>query len=79
MGFETLSLTLRSADHSCPVSLDVTRIEPVIWGNGGFEWLVLAQQSKDIIAALVANHMQVKKGTDTRKMKGGGLFFSLHG
>lgn len=54
-------------------------IEPVSWNKAAFERLVLKQDKKDLIEALVTNHLEVGSMADVIEGKGNGLVILLHG
>lgn len=54
-------------------------IEPVSWNKAAFARLVLKQDKKDLIEALVTNHLKVGSMVDVIEGKGNGLVILLHG
>jgi len=67
--------------HAKPVkvSLNVERIEPVVWNKKAFDRLVLDPKSKELIHALVTVHISTNKMGDIISGKGNGLIILLHG
>jgi hypothetical protein len=57
----------------------VSRILPVQWNTKAFDTLVVSDQTKELITALVTNQIAVERGTDLMSGKGNGLFILLHG
>ena len=60
-------------------TLNIKQIEPVKWNKKAFERLVLDDQSKELINALVSVHLSAKKAGDIIAGKGNGLIILLHG
>jgi AAA+ superfamily predicted ATPase len=61
------------------VTLDVSRIKPVIWNTKAFDTLVVDEETKTLVSALVTNQIDVERNTDLMSGKGNGLFILLHG
>ncbi|KAK3361879.1 hypothetical protein B0T24DRAFT_670835 [Lasiosphaeria ovina] len=59
--------------------LRVDRIQDVAWNKEAFEHLVVDQETKDLIHALVTSKLQTEQSTDLIKGKGNGLIILLHG
>jgi hypothetical protein len=64
---------------SCLASLEVSRLTPVKWNTEAFDSLVIDEETKELIKALVTNQIDAEKGTDLMSGKGNGLFILLHG
>ncbi|KAI9874942.1 MAG: hypothetical protein M1830_009098 [Pleopsidium flavum] len=61
------------------VNLCVDRISPVAWNKQAFESLVVDENTKILITALVTNKITAEKATDLMSGKGNGLIVLLHG
>ncbi|KAL9117302.1 MAG: hypothetical protein Q9187_006162, partial [Circinaria calcarea] len=61
------------------VELQVQFISPVIWNKQAFESLVVEDDTKELIIALVTNQLVAEKATDLMDGKGNGLIVLLHG
>ena len=61
------------------VMLNVNQISPITWNKGAFESLVIEEDTKILITALVTNQIAMEKSTDLMKGKGTGLMILLHG
>ncbi|KAI9869908.1 MAG: hypothetical protein M1830_004937 [Pleopsidium flavum] len=61
------------------VNLCVDRILPVAWNKQAFESLVVDENTKILITALVTNKITAEKATDLMSGKGNGLIVLLHG
>lgn len=61
------------------VDLEVDRIRDVTWNEQAFKSLVADENMKELILALVTNHLAPDKGTDLIQNKGNGLILLLHG
>lgn len=68
------SLTRRSL-----VNLQVDLVSPVKWNKKAFQNLVVDEDTKELIIALVTNQLAVEKATDLMGGKGNGLIVLLHG
>ena len=64
---------LRSAN------LDVSRLSSVKWNTEAFDSLVVDEETKELISALVTNQIDAEESTDLMSGKGNGLFILLHG
>jgi len=51
----------------------------VKWNKTAFEHLVIDEEAKEIVKALVTNQVEVERSTDVIEGKGGGLIILLHG
>ncbi|KAK4206269.1 Fidgetin-like protein 1 [Rhypophila decipiens] len=60
-------------------SLLVKHMHPVRWNKRAFEQLVLDNQKKELIEAMVTIHMNSNMSTDVIEGKGKGLIILLHG
>ncbi|KAF7556186.1 hypothetical protein G7Z17_g1665 [Cylindrodendrum hubeiense] len=61
------------------VNLDVHYIEDVIWNTEAFDFLVIDEQTKELVQAVVTNQLHANENADLIKGKGNGLFILLHG
>ncbi|KZL65862.1 AAA family ATPase [Colletotrichum tofieldiae] len=61
------------------VKLEVAFIEDVIWNHQAFEYLVIDDQTKDLVKAVVTTQLRAAENTDLIHGKGNGLFILLHG
>ena len=61
------------------VNLQVDLIQPVIWNKESFESLVIDNDTKELIIALITNKLEAERATDLMAGKGNGLIILLHG
>ncbi|KAI0892764.1 AAA family ATPase [Annulohypoxylon nitens] len=61
------------------VDLNVDMIRDVTWNKKSFEHLVVDDETKELIQALVNHQLAAKNGTDIIDRKGNGLIILLHG
>lgn len=61
------------------VRLKVDSISPVIWNMEAFDSLVVDEDTKELVKALVTNQLAKEKATDLMDGKGNGLVILLHG
>ncbi|XXH01760.1 hypothetical protein Hte_008121 [Hypoxylon texense] len=61
------------------VDLEVDRIRDITWNEQAFKSLVVDEGMKELVLALVTNHLAPDKGTDLIQSKGNGLILLLHG
>ncbi|TGJ78878.1 hypothetical protein E0Z10_g9881 [Xylaria hypoxylon] len=61
------------------VNLEVDRIQEVDWNKKAFESLVVDDETKHLVKALVSNQIKSEKSTDLMSGKGNGLIILLHG
>ncbi|KAL4788115.1 P-loop containing nucleoside triphosphate hydrolase protein [Aspergillus varians] len=61
------------------VNLEVDKIQEVDWNKRAFESLVVSEETKELIQALVISRLEVEKGTDMIENKGNGSIILLHG
>ncbi|KAM0546980.1 hypothetical protein ACHAPJ_010642 [Fusarium lateritium] len=61
------------------VKLDVAYLREVTWNKEAFELLVMEPGTKELVEAVVTNHMDEDRNTDVIHGKGNGLFILLHG
>ncbi|KAI9738381.1 MAG: hypothetical protein M1834_008884 [Cirrosporium novae-zelandiae] len=61
------------------VKLQVQNINSVYWNKQAFENLVINEDTKELVEALVTNQLAAEKGTDLIEKKGAGLIILLHG
>jgi hypothetical protein len=57
----------------------VAKMGPIVWDKDAFGSLVIEQDTKDLIMALVTNKVERNKGTDLISGKGNGLVVLFHG
>jgi hypothetical protein len=57
----------------------VAKMGPIVWDKDAFESLVIDEETKDLIMALVTNKVEKNKGTDLIGGKGNGLVVLFHG
>lgn len=61
------------------VPIKVAHIAPVEWNTEAFDSLVINEDTKELVQALVTNQLAKEKGTDLMEGKGNGLVILLHG
>ncbi|KAK0644220.1 hypothetical protein B0T16DRAFT_417343 [Cercophora newfieldiana] len=61
------------------VDIEVDRIKDVDWNKKAFENLVVAEDTKHLVQALISNQVKAEKATDLISGKGNGLIILLHG
>ncbi|KAI3326319.1 AAA family ATPase [Xylariaceae sp. AK1471] len=61
------------------VDLEVDRIGDVQWHKEAFDHLVIDEETKELIEALITNRIASEKSTDWVTAKGNGLIMLLHG
>ncbi|KAL0937480.1 AAA family ATPase [Colletotrichum truncatum] len=61
------------------VKLDVAFIEDVTWNHRAFEHLVIDDDTKELVKAVVTTKLRADENTDLILGKGNGLFILLHG
>ncbi|SCN90228.1 related to TOB3 (member of AAA-ATPase family) [Fusarium fujikuroi] len=61
------------------VKLEVDLLEDVTWNEEAFDLLVMEPQTKELVEAVVTNHLDEDRDTDVIHGKGNGLFILLHG
>lgn len=61
------------------VNLDVHFMRDVDWNTAAFDFLVIDPETKQLIRAVVTNHIRGQEHTDLISGKGDGLFILLHG
>lgn len=60
--------------------LVVDQIEDVIWNSAAFgDYLVISPSTKELIQAVVTEHLRTEESADVISGKGNGLFILLHG
>lgn len=60
--------------------LVVDQIEDVAWNSAAFgEYLVIGDSTKELIQAVVTEHLRTEESADVISGKGNGLFILLHG
>lgn len=63
----------------CLVDIEVDWIEEVQWNKKAFENLVVDDETKHLVKALVSNQLKTEMSTDLISGKGNGLIILLHG
>ncbi|KAM0132930.1 hypothetical protein ACHAP3_006219 [Botrytis cinerea] len=61
------------------VELHADWLSEVVWDKKAFKKLVLRQETKDLIEALIVNQIAAERSTDLISGKGNGLILLLHG
>ncbi|KAG5806366.1 hypothetical protein H9Q74_009100 [Fusarium xylarioides] len=61
------------------VKLEVDLLQEVTWNEEAFDLLVMERQTKELVEAVVTNHLGEDRDTDVIHGKGNGLFILLHG
>lgn len=61
------------------VKLEVDLLREVTWNEEAFDLLVMEHQTKELVKAVVTNHLDENRDTDVIHGKGNGLFILLHG
>ncbi|KAH7182325.1 P-loop containing nucleoside triphosphate hydrolase protein [Fusarium flagelliforme] len=61
------------------VKLGVANITEVVWNDEAFDLLVMEPATKELVQAVVTNHVDENRNTDLIHGKGNGLFILLHG
>ena len=61
------------------VDIEVDRIQDVNWNKKAFENLVVDEETKHLVKALISNQIKAEKSTDLISGKGNGLIILLHG
>ncbi|KAK1977836.1 ATPase [Colletotrichum cereale] len=61
------------------VKLEVAFIEDVKWNEEAFKQLVIEENTKELVEAVVTHQLQAEENTDLIRGKGNGLFILLHG
>ncbi|SCV34357.1 related to TOB3 (member of AAA-ATPase family) [Fusarium fujikuroi] len=61
------------------VNLDVHFLRDVVWNTEAFDHLVVQDETKLLIKAVVTNQLQTVENADLIRGKGNGLFILLHG
>ncbi|KAF5580458.1 aaa family atpase [Fusarium pseudocircinatum] len=61
------------------VKLEVDLLQDVTWNEEAFDLLVMERQTKELVEAVVTNHLDEDGDTDVIHGKGNGLFILLHG
>ncbi|KAF1995862.1 P-loop containing nucleoside triphosphate hydrolase protein [Amniculicola lignicola CBS 123094] len=61
------------------VTLEVDQIREVSWNKRSFEYLVIDNESKELVQALVTNQIARQQGNDMIERKGNGLIILLEG
>lgn len=64
---------------TCLVTLGVGYFQDVIWNKEAFDLLVIDDITKELVEAVVTNHMHAEKNADVIHGKGNGLLILLHG
>ncbi|KAH6954262.1 P-loop containing nucleoside triphosphate hydrolase protein [Fusarium avenaceum] len=61
------------------VNLDVHYLRDVVWNTEAFDLLVVQEETKTLIQAVVTNQLRTTENADLIQGKGNGLFILLHG
>ena len=61
------------------MNLHVDLIQPVRWNQESFVSLVIDNDTKELIIALITNKLGAERATDLMAGKGNGLIILLHG
>ncbi|CAG9991342.1 unnamed protein product [Clonostachys byssicola] len=61
------------------VTLEVHHLTDVRWNTKAFDYLVINQETKELIKAVVTNQLGIQSKSDLIQGKGNGLFILLHG
>lgn len=61
------------------MDLQVDRLRDVTWNTDAFNHLVVDEDTKDLIHALISSKLDTDQGTDVIEGKGNGLIILLHG
>ncbi|KIL93768.1 hypothetical protein FAVG1_02329 [Fusarium avenaceum] len=61
------------------VNLDVHYLRDVVWNTEAFDLLVVQEETKVLIQAVVTNQLRTAENADLIQGKGNGLFILLHG
>ncbi|KAH6957289.1 hypothetical protein DER45DRAFT_569611 [Fusarium avenaceum] len=61
------------------VKLEVAYFREVAWNKEAFDLLVMEPKTKELVEAVVTNHIDDDRNTDVIHGKGNGLFILLHG
>jgi hypothetical protein len=61
------------------VDIHVDMISNVSWNKDAFKSLVVGDEMRELLEALVTNQIAVEKATDLISGKGNGLIILLHG
>lgn len=79
--FEEILLVLisRRANEQFPVTLEVHHLTDVRWNAKAFDYLVINQETKELIKAVVTKQLGIQSKSDLIQGKGNGLFILLHG
>ncbi len=62
-----------------PADLEVDLIQDVSWNKQAFNNLVVDEDTKELVQALVTSQLAAERGTDLIANKGNGLIILLHG
>lgn len=61
------------------VDIEVDRIQEIKWNKKAFENLVVDEDTKHLVEALISNQVKAEMSTDLISGKGNGLIILLHG
>lgn len=61
------------------MDLEVDEIKEIYWNKQSFDHLVVDDETKELIQALITNQIAREQGTDIIERKGNGLIILLHG
>lgn len=76
--FQNLSYAKDIANNN-KVNLDVHFLRDVVWNTEAFDLLVVQEETKLLIQAVVTNQLRTTENADLIQGKGNGLFILLHG
>ncbi|KAI9147501.1 AAA family ATPase [Paramyrothecium foliicola] len=61
------------------VDLEIDKMKEVRWNTDAFKHLVIDEDTKELIRALISSKLEAEQGTDLIQGKGNGLIILLHG
>lgn len=73
------SCARRLLTHWHIVDLFVDRISEIVWNKQAFQDLVVDEETKELVQALVMKQLVAQKATDVVSGKGNGVVILLHG
>ncbi|KAF4989035.1 hypothetical protein FGRMN_9407 [Fusarium graminum] len=78
-GVSTPMSPFKSGVNLFQVTLDVHYLRDVVWNTEAFDLLVVQEETKLLIQAVVTNQLRSTENADLIRGKGNGLFILLHG
>jgi hypothetical protein len=78
-GIQSLTTSTKYLADANLVDLKVDLIQDIIWNKKSFEHLVVDNETKELIQALILHQIAREEGTDNIDRKGNGLIILLHG